>query len=109
MTNLKLIILNNIMYSVEELKKQVISLDFSKLQEIENLNSEELKKYVISRIETIKMETNEELALITNSKISKIDDYLNTKNPINLSSKKLPVLIPTYHLLNRIKSDLEKY
>ena len=55
------------------------------------------------------METNEELALVTNSKISKIEDYLNTKTPINLTSKKLPILIPTYHLLNRIKSDLEKY
>lgn len=42
------------MYKIDELKKQIISLDFSKLQEIENLNANELLKYVTSKIEIIK-------------------------------------------------------
>ena len=44
------------MYNIDELKKQIISLDFSKLQEIENLNANELLKYVTSKIEIIENE-----------------------------------------------------
>lgn len=97
------------MYTFEELKKQVISLNFSQFQEIESLNSQELEKYVISKIGTIEKEVNEELALLTNSKVSKIENYLNSNTQIDLTSKKLPILIPTYHLLTRIKKDLEKH
>jgi hypothetical protein len=95
------------MYNIDELKKQIISLDFSKLQEIENLNANELLKYVTSKIEIIKKEINQELFLTTGSEIKNIDEYFINEKPINFTSIKLPHLIPTFLLLNRIKNDLE--
>lgn len=95
------------MYSFEELKKQIISLDFSKVSEIENLNLQQLRQYVTILIERINNEISNELILVTNSKISSIEELFSIKGNVNLTSHKLPVLIPTFHLLKRIEIDLK--
>ena len=41
------------------------------------------------------------------NKIKNIDEYCKNEKPINFTSIKLPHLIPTFLLLNRIKNDLE--
>lgn len=94
------------MYDFVELKKQIIGLDFSKIQEIENLNANELLEYVNSKIETTRNEINQELFLTTGSEIKNIDEYFNNKKPINFTSIKLPNLVSNFLLLNRIKNDL---
>ena len=93
-------------YTFEELKKQIISLDFSKQEEISGLNLNQLKEYVCSEIDITTEKINGEIKLMEMKEISNIEQvYTNAKKV--LRSIKLPILIPTLHLLNRIKIDLE--
>lgn len=94
-------------YTFEELKKQTISLDFSKQEEIVDLNLEQFKQYLVSRINLTNKNIKSEIELLNSTKIKNLEElYRNTS--LVLKSEKLPVLIPTLHLLNRIKVDLDK-
>ena len=93
-------------YKFEELKKQTISLDFSKQEEIIDLNLEQFKQYLILRINFTNEDIKSEIELLNSPKIKNLEElYRNTK--LVLRSEKLPFLIPTLHLLNRIKIDLD--
>jgi hypothetical protein len=94
-------------YTFEELKKQIISLDFSKQEEISGLNLNQLKQYVSTEIEITNQKIKEEIDSMKINEITNLEQvYKNTK--LFLRSVKLPVLIPTLHLLNRIEIDLKK-
>lgn len=93
-------------YTVEELKKQVISLDFSKIDIIKNFNQQDLLKYVNLEIENTNNEIKEELLKIGNKNITEYNDLYILDEPIKLNSK---IIISSLqlNLLKRIKVDLE--
>ncbi len=93
-------------YTFEELKKQVISLDFSKIDIIKNFNSQDLLKYVNLEIENTNNEIKEELQKIGNKNITEYNDLYILDEPIKLNSK---IIISSLqlNLLKRIKVDLE--
>ena len=92
-------------YSIDELKKQTIALDFSKKDYIENFNLIDLANYTNERIKEVTNEINTEILNLNNSEIKSVDDLYN--KIVNLSSNsKLPTLISTLNLLQRIKIDL---
>lgn len=92
-------------YTFEELKNQTISLDFSKQDEIHNLNLEQFKQYLNSRIDLTIQNIIKEIKRLNSPEINNFEQlYNNTK--LVFRSKKLPILIPTFHLLSRIKADL---
>lgn len=88
-------------YTLEDLKKQIISLDFSKNDEISNLDLDELKEYTNKRIESTSNEIDNELSLL-NTRIEKL-----YSPHYNFVSNSLPILIPTHNLLIRIYEDLK--
>lgn len=93
-------------YTFEELKKQVISLDFSKIDIIKNFNLQDLLKYVNLEIENTNNEIKEELLKIGNKNITEYNDLYILDEPIKLNSK---IIISSLqlNLLKRIKVDLE--
>lgn len=93
-------------YTFEELKKQVISLDFSKIDIIKNFNQQDLLKYVNLEIENTNNEIKEELLKIGNKNITEYNDLYILDEPIKLNSK---IIISSLqlNLLKRIKVDLE--
>lgn len=93
-------------YTVEELKKQVISLDFSKIDIIKNFNLQDLLKYVNLEIENTNNEIKEELLKIGNKNITEYNDLYILDEPIKLNSK-IMISSLQLNLLKRIKVDLE--
>ena len=93
-------------YTVEELKKQVISLDFSKIDIIKNFNQQDLLKYVNLEIENTNNEIKEELLKIGNKNITEYNDLYILDEPIKLNSK---IIISSLQLnmLKRFNVDLE--
>ncbi|UOE42242.1 hypothetical protein MTP09_06275 [Chryseobacterium suipulveris] len=89
-------------YTLDDLKKQIISLDFSKKDEISELNLNELKEYTSKRIEYTSGEIDNELSILNTSV-----ETLYSRH-YNLVSNTLPVLISTGNLLKRIYEDLKK-
>ena len=92
-------------YTFEELKKQVISLDFSKIDIIKNFNLQDLLKYVNLEIENTNNEIKEELLKIGNKNITEYNDLYILDEPVKLNSK---IIISSLqlNLLKRIKVDL---
>lgn len=93
-------------YSIEDLKKQIIALDFSRKDYINNLSEIDLINYVGQYIIDIIDEVNKEILNLNNSELKKIDDLFNKVVNLN-SNSKLPTLLSTLNLLNRIKNDLK--
>lgn len=93
-------------YTFEELKKQVISLDFSKIEIIKNFNLQDLLKYVNLEIKKTNNEIKEELLKIGNKNITEYNDLYIVDEPVKLNSK---IIISSLqlNLLKRIKVDLE--
>lgn len=89
-------------YTLDDLKKQIISLDFSKKDEISELNLNELKEYTSKRIEYTSGEIDNELSILNTSVETLYSHHYN------LVSNTLPVLISTGNLLKRIYEDLKK-
>ncbi|UFK97402.1 hypothetical protein [Kaistella faecalis] len=94
-------------YTFEQLKNQVISLDFTKFDEIYNLNLNELKQHVNFQIEKTKEEIDKEFETFNLPEIKNIDQLFKNDKYL-VKSIKLPTLFPTLYLLNRIKVDLDK-
>lgn len=94
-------------YTFEQLKSQIISLDFTKFNEISNLNLDELKLYIESRLVNTKQEIDTEINSFNVPEIKNLEQ-LSQNLKYAIRSKKLPILIPTLHLLDRIKTDIEK-
>jgi hypothetical protein len=92
-------------YTFEILKKQIISLDFSKTNEIKDLNIASLINYVSSEIIKTAKIINEELIKLGNKNIEKFNDLYYLDEPIKLNSL---IIISNLHilLLKRIKVDL---
>ena len=92
-------------YTFEILKKQIISLDFSKTNEIKDLNISSLINYVSSEIIKTDEIINEELIKLGNKNIEKFNDLYYLDEPIKLNSL---IIISNLHilLLKRIKVDL---
>lgn len=94
-------------YTFEELKKQIISLDFSKTNKIKDLNVNDLKTYINNEIIVIKKTIEIEIKRLGNKKIEKIENLYLLEEPIKLNSD---IIISTLqlNLLERIKIDLIK-
>ncbi|SNB43031.1 conserved hypothetical protein [Flavobacterium psychrophilum] len=92
-------------YTFEELKKQIISLDFSKTNEIKDLELSSLIKYAEIEITKTDNIINEELIKLGNKNIEKFNDLYYIDEPIKLNSL---IIISNLHilLLKRIKVDL---
>ncbi len=89
-------------YTFDDLKKQIISLDFGKKDEISGLDLDELKKYVSKRIEYNTQEIEQELSILNTSVETLYSRHYNSV------SNTLTVLISTDYLLKRIYEDLKK-
>lgn len=94
-------------YTFEELKKQIISLDFSKTNKIKDLNVNDLKTYINNEIIVTKKTIEIEIKRLGNKKIEKIENLYLLEEPIKLNSD---IIISTLqlNLLERIKIDLIK-
>ena len=93
--------------NIDELKKLLTSLDFSKSGEIENLNTNELKIYCMERINEISEQINSEITLLNKNEITNIEELYRNLNYAS-SNNKLPILLPTLNLLTIIKNELKK-
>lgn len=94
-------------YTIEELKNQIIALDFSKTNEIKDLNIESLINYI--DVEIVKAENliKNELIKLGNKNISKFNDIYYIDEPIKLNPF-IENLNLHQILLRRIKVDLLK-
>lgn len=94
-------------YTFDELKKQIISLDFSKYKDIKDMELFSLIDYV--DLDIIKNENiiDEELIKLGNKNIVKFENLYLLDEPINLNNK---IITSNLHLLilRRIKLDLSK-
>lgn len=94
-------------YTFDQLKRQVISLDFSKTDSIKDLNIDSLKDFVDSEIEHTNTELEEEIIKLNNGSVEKFNDLFYIEKPISLNNK-LIILNLQLNLLQRIKIDLLK-
>jgi hypothetical protein len=94
-------------YSIEELKNQIIALDFSKINEIKDLNIESLINYIDIEIVNAENLIKNELIKLGNKNISKLNDIYYIEEPIKLNPF-IENLNLHQILLSRIKVDLLK-
>ena len=94
-------------YTFDELKKQIISLDFSKYKDIKDLELFSLIEYVDLHITKNENIIDEELIKLGNKNIVKFENLYLLDEPINLNSKVINSNLQLL-LLKRIKVDLSK-